>query len=199
MRLIIRGAALLAGLVVLAAPLAAQRPPRGLAEVQDGGRGGFWAGLSLGAGGEAFDLRDGLGYSDQLYRPTVSLRLGGTVGPALRLGGEALVWINENGNSVESLSSVLFVGQLYPAGNAGLYLKGGLGFVRNAFEVNGLDDGDNGFAGLLGAGYELPLGRRVFLVPSVDFVQHWYSERNSAGYRERLLNFGLGLVFQTGR
>src|SRR5689334_19515698 len=109
MRRIVRGAALLAGLVILSTPAAAQRPPRGLAEVHDGGRGGFWAGLGLGAGGESFDLRDGLGYSDQLYRPTVSLRLGGTVGSALRLGGEALVWINEHDRTVESLSSFLFI------------------------------------------------------------------------------------------
>jgi hypothetical protein len=198
--MIVRGAALFAGLVLLSSPAAAQRTHRGLVEVRDGGRGGFWAGLGLGAGGEAFDLRDGLGYSDRLYRPTVSLCLGGTVNPALRLGGEALVWINERGRAVESLSSFLLVAQLYPAGNAGLYLKGGLGLGRNAIEVDGFDDvGDTGFAGHAGAGYELPIGRRVFLVPSVDLVQHWYSERGSDGYRERLLNFGIGLVFQTGR
>ena len=96
-------------------------------------------------------------------------------------------------------SSVLFVGQLYPAGSAGLYLKGGLGLGRNASKIGGAEVSDNGFAGLLGAGYELPISRRVFLVPSVDLVQHWYSERDTDGYRERLVNFGLAVVFQTGR
>ena len=64
--------------VLLAGPLAlaAQDAPRGLSLVREGDRAGFWGGLSLGAGGEAFDLRDGLGYSEELYRPTVSLRLG---------------------------------------------------------------------------------------------------------------------------
>jgi len=196
----IRGAALIAGFVISVTPLAAQHTPRGLVEVSNGARGGLWASLGVGAGGEAFDLRDGLGYSDQLYRPTVSFALGGTVNSALRLGGEALVWINDRGRTTETLSSFLLVTQLYPAGNAGLYLKGGVGLGRNAVRVDGFDDvGDTGFAGLVGAGYELPLGQHVFLVPRADFVQHWYNERGNGGYRERLLNFGIGLVFQTGR
>ena len=202
MRMILRGATLVVGLTLLAAaglPLAAQRVPHGLTEVRNGERGGFWLALGLGAGGEAYDLRDGLGYSDVLYRPTVSLRVGGTISPALRLGGEVLSWIDDHQQTVETLSSVLFIGQLYPAGSSGLYLKGGLGLGRNEFQADGLRSGDTGFAGLLGIGYEVPLGRRVFLTPAVDFVQHRYSERGTPGYRERLLNFGLGIGFQTGR
>ena len=136
--------------------VSAQDAPRGLSVVSEGGRGGFWAGFSLGAGGEAFDLRDGLGYSEELYRPTVSLRLGGTVNQSVRLGGEVLAWINERDHEVESLSSFLFVGQLYPVRSTGLYLKGGLGLGRNAVEFDeGGSIGDTGFAGLLGAGWEI--------------------------------------------
>ena len=118
----------------------AQDAPRGLSLVREGGRAGFWGGFSLGAGGEAFDLRDGAGYSEELYRPTVSLRVGGTVNPNLRLGGEVLAWINERGNNTESLSSLLFVGQLYPVATTGFYLKGGLGLGRNAVDFHeGID------------------------------------------------------------
>jgi hypothetical protein len=115
---------------------AAQDTPRGLSEVREGGRAGFWGGFSIGAGGEAFDLRDGAGYSEELYRPTVSLRLGGTVNPSLRLGGEVLAWIDEHDRTTESLTSVLFVGQLYPLPTTGLYLKGGLGLGRNAVDFD---------------------------------------------------------------
>jgi hypothetical protein len=200
MRTIGRGTTMLCGFLLLASvPLAAQRTPRGLSEVPEGERGGFWAGLSLGSGGEAFDLRDGEGYSDRLYRPTVSFRLGGTVNPSLRLGGEALVWVNERRDVIETLGSLLFVGQLYPAENAGFYLKGGVGLASNSIEDDFSEFRDTGFAGLVGAGYEIRLGRRFALVPSVDLVQHWYSERDTDGYRERLLNFGLGVLFQSGR
>ena len=178
----------------------AQDTPRGLSVVRESGRAGFWGGFSIGAGGEAFDLRDGAGYSEELYRPTVSLRLGGTVNPSLRLGGEVLAWINEHDRTTESLTSVLFVGQLYPLAATGLYLKGGLGLGRNAVDFDqGGGVGDTGFAGLLGAGWEVRMGRRWFLNPSVDVVEHRYTGRGNERYRERLVNFGLGVVFQSGR
>jgi hypothetical protein len=178
----------------------AQDTPRGLSVVREGDRAGFWAGFSLGAGGESFDLRDSQGYSEELYRPTVSFRLGGTVNPSLRLGGEVLAWIDEHNHSVESLTSLLFVGQLYPLESTGLYFKGGLGLGRNAVDFDeGGGVGDTGFAGLLGAGWELRMGRRWFLTPSVDVVEHRYTGRGNERYRERLVNFGLGVVFQSGR
>jgi len=179
---------------------AAQDAPRGLSLVRDGGRAGFWGGLSIGAGGEAFDLRDGAGYSEELYRPTVSLRLGGTVNQNLRLGGEVLAWIDEHDHTTESLSSFLFVGQLYPLTTTGLYLKGGLGLGRNAVDFDGGGGvGDTGFAGLLGAGWEIRMGRRWYLNPVMEVVEHRYTGRGNERYRERLVNFGLGVLFQSGR
>lgn len=185
------------------APLAvapAQHPPPGLVEVSDGGRRGFWFGLGLGAGGESNDFVAGGGYSDLFYQPTVTLQAGGTVGSHLRLGAEVMTWINEEADAVESLSSLLFVAQFYPVKTTGLYLKGGLGIGRNAVAFDdGFDVGDTGLAGLLGAGYELRLSRRVFLNPAVDFVGHTYNGRAGGSYRERLVNFGIGIVVQTGR
>jgi hypothetical protein len=178
----------------------AQDTPPGLVEVKEGGRGGFWLGLGIGAGGESYDPRSGVGYSAVLYRPTVSLRIGGTVSQHLRLGGEVLSWINENGPAVESLSSALFVAQFYPASSLGFYLKGGLGIGRNAVDFDdGFDLGDTGFAGLVGAGYELRLGRRFYLNPVVDLVGHTYDDRYGGSYRERLVHFGLGILVQTGK
>lgn len=178
----------------------AQEPPEGLVEVRESSRRGFWLGLGLGAGGESYDLQSSTGYSEVLYRPTVSFRLGGTVSQHLRLGGEVLSWINDVGPAVESLSSALFVAQVYPWANSGLYFKGGLGIGRNAVDFDdGYDEGDTGFAGLVGAGYELRLGRRVFLNPVIDLVGHRFSNPLVGDYRERLVNFGLGIVLQTGR
>jgi len=187
-------------LFVAVLPALAQDAPRGLSVVREGDRAGFWGGLALGAGGEAFDLRDGRGYSEELYRPTVSFRAGGTVNQSVRLGGEVLAWINERDDEVESLTSLLFIGQLYPSARTGLYLKGGLGIGRNAVEFDeGGNIGDTGFAGLLGAGWELRVGRRWYLNPSFDVVEHRYTGRGNERYRERLVNFGLGVLFQSGR
>ena len=178
----------------------AQQAPPGLAEVREGSRGGFWAGFGLGAGGESYDLRDGTGYGGTLYRPTVSFRAGGTVSQQLRLGGEVLAWINENGDATESLTSFLFLAQLYPASSSGLYLKGGLGLGRNAVDFrDGYGIGDTGFAGLVGAGWEIRVGRKIYLNPAVDLVGHTYSSRNGPSYRERLVNFGLSVLYQSRR
>jgi hypothetical protein len=179
----------------------AQEPPEGLVEVRESGRRGFWLGLGLGAGGESFDLGTSDGYSNFRYKPTVSFRLGGTVSQHLRLGGEVLSWVDDVvGPAVESLSSALFIAQLYPFASSGFYVKGGLGIGRNAVEFDdGFDQGDTGFAGLIGAGYELRLGHRFYLNPTVDLVGHRYDDGMVGDYRERLVNFGLGIMLQTGR
>jgi hypothetical protein len=192
--------AVTAAFIICPAAGYAQEPPEGLVEVSEPSRRGFWLGLGLGAGGESFDLSPGTGYSDVLYRPAVSLRLGGTVSQRLRLGGEVLSWINDVGPAVESLSSALFIAQLYPFSTSGFYVKGGLGIGRNSVNFDdGFDQGDTGFAGLLGAGYELRLSRRFYLNPTIDLVGHRYDNGVVGDYRERLVNFGLGILLQTGR
>ena len=200
MRTLRRGAMAAAAILLLGGATAAQQPPRGLVEVKESERHGFWGALGVGAGGEAFDLLDGAGYSGELYRPTVSLRLGGTPNRYLRLGGEILGWFDDQGNRTESISSILFIGQLYPLPATGLYLKGGLGLGRNEVDFdNGFGVGDTGFAGLLGAGWEVRVGRRLYLNPAVDLVQQRYTGRGGDRYRERILNFGMGVLFQSGR
>lgn len=194
----------LAAVLILIAALASDgwaQTPRGLVEVSEGGRAGFWTAFGLGAGAESYDLEDGAGYSSTLTEPTVSLRLGGTLGQHWRLGGEALVWFHSVPGGTESLSSFLLIGQWYPMSGAGFYLKGGAGIGRNGVDFNnGFGTADVGFAVLGGAGWEIPLTRRFALAPAVDLAQHFYSgDRFNPGYRERLLQVGLGVLFQTGR
>ena len=200
MRTLRRGAMAAAAILLLGGAAAAQEPPRGLVEVHESGRRGFWGAFGVGAGGESFDLLDGAGYSGELYKPTVSLRLGGTTGQHLRLGGEILGWIDDQGGRTESLTSVLFITQLYPSASAGFYLKGGLGLGRNEVDFHdGFGVGDTGFAGLLGAGWEVRVSRRLYLSPALDLVQQRYTGRGGDRYRERIVNFGLGVLFQSGR
>jgi len=200
MRLSSRASAVLLVLSVVGCALAAQTP-RGLVEVPETGRQGFWVGLGFGAGAESYDLRDGVGYSNTLTEPTVSFMLGGTLGQHWRLGGEALVWFRGIDGGTESLSSFLLIAQWYPSARHGLFLKGGAGLGRNGTDFNdGFGVADVGFAALGGAGYEIPLSRRFALVPAIDLAQHFYSgDRFLPGYRERLLHIGLGVQFQTGR
>jgi hypothetical protein len=200
MRTLRRGVLAAAAILLLGGAATAQDAPRGLVEVSDHGRHGFWGALGVGAGGEAFDLRDGAGYSGELYRPTISLRLGGTPSRYVRLGGEVQGWIDDQGSRTESLTSLLFITQFYPAPATGLYLKGGLGLGRSEVDFDeGFGIGDTGFAGLVGAGWEVRIGRRLYLNPAVDLIQHRYTGRGGDRYRERIVNFGIGVLFQSGR
>ncbi len=173
----------------------------GLIEIEDRRRAGFWLAASLGAGRESFDLNDdGAGYSTSLTEPTVALRLGGTVTEQLRLGGETIVWFHDVPGGTESLSSLLFIAQVYPLRRVPLFLKAGAGLGRAGVDFrNGLGVSDVGFAGAVGGGLEIPVTRRVAITPVVDWVQQFYSGgREVVGYRERLLHVGVGVLFQTG-
>jgi hypothetical protein len=196
-----RGIRVAAAMALLAAgAVAAQGTPRGLVLVRDEGRRGFWIGGGLGRGGETLDLRDGAGYSEELHGPTVSLHLGGTPSQHLRLGGEILAWFHDEGLVGESLSSFLFVGQVYPIKSTGLYLKGGLGVGRSEVDFGaGERYGDTGFAGLVGAGWEIRVGRRLYLNPVANLVEHRYDLEGGDNYRERMVNLGIGILYQSGR
>ena len=179
----------------------AQNVPRGLVEVDERRRAGFWLAASLGAGRESFDVdADGLGYSSSMTEPTVALRLGGTVSEHLRLGGETIVWFHDVRGGTESVASLLLVGQYYPLRRAPIFLKAGAGLGRSGVDFrDGVSVTDVGFAVALGGGLEIPVNRRLAIVPAVDWIQQYYSGgREVLAYRERLLHVGVGVMFQTG-
>jgi hypothetical protein len=178
----------------------AQQTPRGLVEVEERRRSGFWVAASLGAGRESFDVNDdGFGYSKSLTEPTVSLRLGGTLSEHFRLGGETVVWFHDVPGGTESLASLLLVGQYYPVRRAPLFVKAGAGLGRSGVDFrDGVSVSDVGFATAVGGGLEIRLNRRLAIVPAVDWIQQFYSGgRDVVGYRERLLHAGIGVLFQT--
>jgi len=46
---------------------------------------------------------------------------------------------------------------------------------------------------------EVRVGRRWYLNPAVDVVEHRYTGRGGDRYRERIVNLGIGVLFQSGR
>jgi hypothetical protein len=175
--------------------------PRGLTEVttpRDGRHGG-WANIGLGVGQETFDINgDGIPQADWLARPTLILRAGGTVSPEFRLGGEGFLWFNSEGNVSQTLSALMAVGQLYPGAGSPLFFKGGGGFGYNYFgdDYYGYSySGDFGFVWNVGAGIEIPVGRQVKLVPTVDYYKFSFDGRSYPNYNEEVVNFGLAIQF----
>jgi len=176
-------------------------------------RHGFWINLGVGAGKDRYKFADESsypGWDEAITKPAFSLRLGGTVSPHFRLGGEITGWADshydvDNDRVTEYIVGALLIGQLYPARNLGLFVKGGAGFSRSGVDVVGpFDTHEDGFAWSLGAGYEIKLSRSLFLTPTVDFLQHRSEQRDAAGValpalQEQLLTVGVALTIQPGR
>lgn len=173
---------------------------RGLREVSDrrgsSRRDGFWAAVGIGAGSESFDAEDGLGWSDDKGGGIAYLKLGGTVNQSLLLGVEANVWggrYRAQGYD-RSLSSLMFIGQLYPGRRSDFWLRAGLGLARDDLDLYSgedptLDSHHNGTAFALGVGYDFRVGRNVSITPSIDLMGQRYRTHD-----ERLLSFGVGIT-----
>ena len=185
---------------------------RGLADITPSVRHGFWLNLGAGAGSEyvRFSGEPG-GWSEKNVQPSVWIALGGTVSPNFRLGGEINAWVWQHRDRdtgyqlTDYLAGALLTGQYYPLGKAGFYLKGGAGLSRSGTDVEGgVGVGETGFAWLLGTGYEIRLGRHVFLTPAINFMNHRSNpdpgDPDGLGtMHERVVTFGVGITIQPGR
>jgi hypothetical protein len=163
-------------------------------------RGPVWVGGSFGLGGEAIAAPGSLTPWDRSrLAPTLSIGIGGTVGQSLRLGLEGFVWFNPNGDVLETVSAGMLTGRVYPIRTSGLFLKSGLGIGR--YGQDAIDDcgcnttlvSDYGLAWLLGAGFEAPVGRGLWLGPTVEMLR--MNVTGPDGYRERVINFGISITY----
>jgi hypothetical protein len=195
--------------LLVASPLLAQGR-KGIAEVAppatttSSGRGGFWMSFGAGAGVERLRIEGEPTYDPELWRPTFNVKLGGTLGQNARIGVEAFTWVNPDpdGEVTEALFQVMPILQLYPAKCTGLHLKGGAGWAWSGVTFNSgsssFSSGTNGFGAMAGIGWELPIGRTVFLTPSLDFYQQWYDGGlDQPDFTERVMNLGVSIGFQT--
>lgn len=182
---------------VATSSLSAQHRRPGIREAGPEGRSGFWGVLSLGAGVEQVNFEgDNLGYSDPLTRGAFAIRLGGTLSSHVRLGGELGAWVNEDRGVTETVGGAMLVGQFYPSERGGFFLKAGAGLGRSALTDGfGTLDEDSGFVGALGAGWDVRLGRSLYLVPTVDFAAYAF-DGDGADYQERITTFGIGIAYQ---
>lgn len=139
---------------------------------------GFWIGFGFGGGTNFADFAEGNRAGVGGY-----VRLGGTISQKFLLGGEAAGWGRDVGGSTFSESGVTAVALYYPAG-PGVFLKAGAGFAGWAVSTSAgsttTTTTAGGFAGTLGAGYDLRIGTNLFLTPNLDFLYHTMESDNSA-------------------
>ena len=195
------------GLAVLGAvPQAvAQEPaPEGLQVVTNPTRrSGWWGTIGLGVGSETFTVPDSMPSPGWLAAPTFNARFGGTPDVHFRAGGEFVTWSNSEGEFNQNLGGLAAIGQFYPSTTMGFFLKGGGGFAWNSFGEDYYCSWyycyeygysyDSGFMWTAGAGWEIPVSRKLNIVPTVDYYEFYFGGRYTADYTEKLWNFGISV------
>jgi hypothetical protein len=180
---------------LLAGSLAAQEEER-----PSNVRKGFWIGFGLGAG---VNLSEGLD-GESLWGGNGYLRMGGTTKANLLLGGEAIGWAVDANNATLSRGNAHFVAVWYPNVKTGFYLKAGIGGAsigRSSTSGNThTSTTKGGFGSGLGVGYELQIGKNLYLVPSADFLLQLFSSETDPVLGDipgtnTLLLFNLGLLW----
>ena len=141
-------------------------------------RKGLWIGFGL---GPAENLSTGLD-GHRLWGGGGYFRMGGTTRPNLLLGGEGLGWAVDYRGATLSRTNLHFVAMLYPQVHSGLYLKGGLGAAelsRRTTRGNTVTTSTKeGFGTGLGLGYEIQIGRNLYLVPAADLAFQFFSRES---------------------
>jgi hypothetical protein len=170
-------------------PANAQEPPA---------HRGFWIGFGLGGGTNlttALDDGSPAGFSG-------NFRLGGTLSPRWLLGAESAGWIRDVDLDVWAYRGnfsaiVLF----YPSAAGGLFLKAGAGMAMinqtssETIRIDGVDvtasvsATEMGFGGTFGVGYDLKIGRNLYLVPEITWLLQ--------GFEGRTTNTPLGTIPST--
>lgn len=184
---------------------AAQEPaPEGLQVVTNPTRrSGWWGTIGLGVGSETFTVPDSMQSPGWLAAPTFNARVGGTPDVHFRAGGEFVTWSNSEGEFNQNLGGLAAIGQFYPSTTMGFFLKGGGGFAWNSFGEDYYCSWyycyeygysyDSGFMWTAGAGWEIPVSRKVNIVPTVDYYEFYFGGRYTADYTEKLWNFGVSV------
>lgn len=171
-----------------------------LAAQEAGQRKGFWIGFGVGPG---INLSQGLD-DQRLWGGNGYLRMGGTTRPNLLLGGEAIGWTVDYRGVTLSRGNIHFVAVYYPSVRNGFYLKGGVGgadISRSRTQGNTYTTTHKGGFGTgVGLGYELRIGRNLYLVPATDFLLQLFEKETdpvlgSIPGSNTLFLFNLGLTW----
>ncbi|MEO8029896.1 MAG: autotransporter outer membrane beta-barrel domain-containing protein [Gemmatimonadota bacterium] len=156
-----------------------------------------WLSFSFGVGSESFHYTDDPpGYSSSLDAPTFTLSGGARLNPVVDLGLEGYGWVNGERDGNLTIGGLMAITRIHPIPM--LYLKGGAGLATTSMRDPYCGCSSStlyGFAYSVGAGLEIPLGRRVALEPQADLFYQNYNGRSFDPYHERIVHLGLGISF----
>jgi hypothetical protein len=170
-------------------------------------RKGFWIGVGAGYGSASASADcEGCSGGDREGSVSGFLKLGGTLNQHVLLGVESDVWFKDEGDNT-TLTLGAFTGTLtlYPQAEGGFFLKAGVGgsYVSSDFREGSLSASisKTGWAFLVGAGYDLRVGRNVSLTPCINYHYgkpgdiDFEGEALFPGWKQNVVSFELGITF----
>jgi hypothetical protein len=170
--------------------LAAQRPQT---------RQGFWVSMSGGTGNLSWSC-DGCSKRDH-GGGTLAVRLGGSPSQNVLLGAEFNELFVDLGVDEIAAGYGAFTAYWYPSATGGLFLKGGVGVGHYQRTSDTLTARSSGAAILLGAGYDIRVGRKFSVNPMLTV---WSSNKAylkeegvpiATGFRQYGVALQLGVTY----
>jgi hypothetical protein len=168
-------------------------------------RNGFWIGVGAGYGSASVEASCE-GCESEKREGAISgfVKLGGTLNEHVLLGAESNVWAKEEEDVTLLLGSVTGTVTFYPRASSGFFLKGGAGFSYVDMQEKSGDVTVSidkvGWGVLLGAGYDLRVGRNVSLTPCINY--HFgkpgdltANGETLPGWKQDVVSFELGITF----
>ncbi|HKU62778.1 MAG TPA: outer membrane beta-barrel protein [Gemmatimonadales bacterium] len=129
-----------------------------------------WYTIGGGAGGNRVSCAD-CEKIERFWGGSGYLRAGGTVGRNVSVGGEFAFWQASIDGSDAYLRAIEGVVLWHPKPPGGFFGQAGLGLgrIRNVYTIDGetVRASETGLSVMVGVGYDLRVGKRVFLTPSV--------------------------------
>lgn len=166
-------------------------------------RDGFWIGFGFGGGSagisftgsDSFNLTRETGF-------TGHLKMGGTLSPKVLIGGESTAWTKDEQGVTSQLGNLAAAVYFYPAPATGFFLKGGPSFSYHREDDGSTTLTGTGFGIIVGAGYDVRVGRNISLSPSASFYWGSVGELSSNGastsgfgLKQNVFDFQLGITF----
>jgi hypothetical protein len=173
-------------------------------------RSGFWFALGGGYGSAAVNCDD-CGDEEREGGGTGFIRTGWTLNPRILIGAEFQLWTKDD-TSDPDFSARLNVSNfsgtitLYPSETSGFFVKAGAGVSMINLELKSEGDtftseGGRGLGLVAGAGFDIPLGRRIAITPAVDFAYGRPGTVQILGlpfgenFRQNVLSASIGITF----
>jgi hypothetical protein len=169
-------------------------------------RHGFWIGFGFGGGSAKATCSDGCAGGNRETGVVGYVKLGGTLNQRVLLGGEVNVWTKQQEGVTVNFYSTTATITLYPQPSSGFFLRGGIGassvdteIIENSTKFTA--DLGTGLGVLVGAGYDVRVGRNISITPTVDF---WYgkpgdlrfgSEVIAHNWKQNVVDFTIGVTF----